>query len=118
MARARPVAGAHSIWEIVLHVAIWEAEVARVLDGKEYVTLQGEDEWPLVKATSEAAWKAAMGESDRAHAALREAIGRFPDERLSEKVSQREFSFYGLLHGVVQHNSYHAGQIGLLRKAQ
>ena len=39
------------------------------------------------------------------------------DERLNESAGGREFSFYFLLHGVVQHNLYHAGQIALLKKA-
>lgn len=94
--------------------AAWEAETARVLGGKEYVTLAGDDDWSPESGT----WEAALEELDRSHAALHEAIGKFPDERLREKVAGKEFSFYGLLLGVVQHNVYHAGQIGLLRKAQ
>ena len=114
IAAAESIPGAHSIWQIVRHVAAWEAGVARVLDGKEYVSLQGEGDWPPVGS---ATWEATLDELDGSHAALRQALERFPDERLKDRVADREFSFYGLLHGVVQHNIYHAGQIGLLRKA-
>jgi len=112
MAAAHPIPGVNSIWRIVRHVAAWEAEIARVLGGKEHVTLAGEDDWPPQSGT----WAGALEELDQSHAALIEAIGRFPDERLREKVPGRDFSFWGLLLGVVQHNVYHAGQIGLLRK--
>ena len=39
------------------------------------------------------------------------------DEELDQKVPGREFTFYVLLHGVVHHNLYHAGQIAILKKA-
>jgi len=32
-AAARPIAGAHSIWELVLHIAAWDKAVARRLAG-------------------------------------------------------------------------------------
>jgi hypothetical protein len=45
------------------------------------------------------------------------AIRGMEDARLDEPAGGREFNFYFLLHGVVQHNLYHAGQIALLKKA-
>jgi len=42
----KPIAGAHSIWEIVLHVAAWDNESALALGGKEYVMLSGDADWP------------------------------------------------------------------------
>lgn len=45
------------------------------------------------------------------------AIEQLGDARLSETVPGRAFDFYFLLHGVVQHSLYHAGQIALLKKA-
>ncbi len=41
---------------------------------------------------------------------------KLPHAKLSETVPGREYSVYCLLHGVVQHNLYHAGQIALLKK--
>ena len=41
----------------------------------------------------------------------------FPEGRLIEIVpGQERFNFYFLLHGIVQHNAYHAGQIALLQR--
>jgi len=43
-----------------------------------------------------------------------------PDSRLYEVVPDKEgthYTFYYMLHGVVQHELYHAGQIALLKKA-
>jgi uncharacterized damage-inducible protein DinB len=41
-----------------------------------------------------------------------------PDEQLAELTGEGgKYNFYFLLHGVVQHNLYHAGQIALLKRA-
>jgi len=53
---------------------------------------------------------------DAAHAELAAAIRHCAPERLSEKVTGKRYSVYFLLHGIVQHNLYHAGQIAILRK--
>ena len=43
---------------------------------------------------------------------------KLTDDRLREKVlGDVPYSIYTMLHGVVQHNLYHAGQIALLQKA-
>jgi hypothetical protein len=116
MAAAHPIAGAHSIWEIVAHISAWEAEVARVLGGKPHITMQGEEDWPPVTDTSEEAWKAALAHLDASHQGLRAAIRTMAEEDLDKPVPGRDFSFYVLLHGVAHHSLYHSGQIGLLKK--
>jgi uncharacterized damage-inducible protein DinB len=112
-AAAKPVSGAHSIWELVLHVTAWEREARAVLEGKAYETLAGEKDWPPVHET----WQVTL---DRLEAATRElisAIKAMPEEKLNESAGGAEYNFYFLLHGVVQHNLYHAGQIALLKRA-
>jgi hypothetical protein len=64
----------------------------------------------------EAAWQAALGILDSSMEALIAAVGELPDDRLWPNLDGFEFNTYWLLMGVVQHNAYHAGQIGLLKK--
>jgi uncharacterized damage-inducible protein DinB len=116
-AAARPIEDAHSIWQLVRHIAAWETEAARVLEGKQYVTLQGDADWPPVDDKTDAAWTGALGELQVAQKALVDACTKLTDEQLDQMVPGTEFSFYFLLHGVIQHNLYHAGQIALLKKA-
>ena len=55
----------------------------------------------------------------RVHEQLIAAVAAFPDSRLDEMVPGKEgshYTFYYMLHGVVQHELYHAGQIALLKK--
>jgi uncharacterized damage-inducible protein DinB len=116
-AAARPLSEAHNIWEIVLHIATWEAVVRRRLQGEAVADLPPEQDWPPVQETTEAAWHKAMDDLYRGHRALREAIARSGERRLAEIVPGKEHSVYHMLHGVIQHDLYHAGQIAVLKKA-
>jgi uncharacterized damage-inducible protein DinB len=37
------------------------------------------------------------------------------DDRLATRVVGRPYSVYVMLHGIIDHNVYHAGQVALLR---
>ena len=117
-AAARPPAGLHTIWELVLHVTAWQRAALAALDGVAYVSLEGEGDWPPEPGdASDDAWLAALSEMAKVNGELVAATRVFPEERLAEIVpGQERFNFYFLLHGVVQHNVYHAGQIALLKR--
>ena len=116
-AAAKPIPGAHSIWELVLHIEAWVREPLLTLQGKTYVLHAGEDDWPPVRETTPEAWQAAQAQLESTARQLVEAVRATDDAKLNELVGGREYTFYFLLHGVVQHNLYHAGQIALLKKA-
>jgi uncharacterized damage-inducible protein DinB len=116
-AARRPIASAHSIWEIVLHVAVWESIVRRRLSGEVIGDLPPEQDWPAVGEESEAAWKQALADLTRAHAELQKALTRLTDRQLAQAVPGPGYSVYYMIHGAVQHALYHAGQIALLKKA-
>src|SRR5438552_2144561 len=59
-AASKPIPGAHSIWELVLHVEAWEREVSLVLATKLYETLDGEADWPAVLETGAQDWRRAL----------------------------------------------------------
>ncbi len=114
-AGARPVADAHSIWELVLHITAWEKAALRMLEG-EAVDLPTAEDWPAPAAPTDDAWQRTLASLAAVHAALLDAVSRLPDARLGDIAPGREYSIYFLLHGVVQHALYHAGQIAVLRK--
>ncbi len=118
-AAAHPIAHAHSIWELALHIAAWDGAVLRRLGGGA-VELSDAENFPAVTDGSEAAWRKAVAEVRGVHAELVSAVSALPDSRLGEGVPGKEeahHTFYYMLHGVVQHELYHAGQIALLKKA-
>jgi len=69
-----------------------------------------------VQETTEAVWKKTLQELERSHRDLKKAVENLAEDQLNEKIKGGKISFYVLLHGVVQHDLYHAGQIALLKK--
>ncbi|MGO4884128.1 MAG: DinB family protein [Bryobacteraceae bacterium] len=117
-AGARPMAEAHTIWELVLHITVWMSVVTGRLDGAEIPTLPPEQDWPAAPAPTESGWLDALGALAQAQLSLESAVGKLTDDRLRDKVlGDTPYSIYTMLHGVVHHNLYHAGQIALLKKA-
>jgi uncharacterized damage-inducible protein DinB len=119
-AAAHPIKGAHSIWELLLHVAAWDDAVLRRAGGTA-VKLSDEENFPSIKDTSEAAWRKTMEQVKLKHEALVNAVAAFPDSRLFDPVpgkTQKYYDHFYMFSGIVQHDLYHAGQIALLKKAQ
>src|SRR5262245_59839004 len=116
-ASARPISNAHSIWELVNHIGAWEQIALRRLEGESEIEIPDEINFPPVTESSEAAWQATLQSFEASHRSLREGIKKIDDARLEEIATGTSYSIYVLLHGVIQHNLYHAGQIALLKKA-
>ena len=117
-ADARPIPHAHTIWELMLHIAAWDGAVRRRLAG-EALELSDEQNFPPVKDTSETAWRKALDRVRQVHDELVQAVSELPDSRLGDRVPGKQgahYTYYYMLHGVAQHEAYHAGQIALLKK--
>lgn len=119
-ASSHPVPSAHSVWQLVNHIRAWEGACLRRLNG-DPAQLSDEEDWPAVTDTSDAAWSQAKRELIATHEELLKAIAGFDETRLDEPIipeSSTPFpSVYVTLHGGVQHDLYHAGQIAVLKKA-
>jgi uncharacterized damage-inducible protein DinB len=116
-AAAHPITGAHSIWELALHIATWERFVRRRIVETTALEPTDDENFPTVQDTSEQAWRTAVEEITSNHQALLETVAALDDAKLSEIVPGKPYSVYFMLHGVIQHDLYHAGQIALLKKA-
>jgi uncharacterized damage-inducible protein DinB len=117
-AAAKPQSDVHSIWELVLHIAAWDVAACRRMAGKKWQP-EGRANFPLVpKQATEAAWRKAVAHAKRTHDVLVKTVAALPEPRLRERVPGKRYDFYFMLHGVVQHELYHAGQIAILKKAQ
>ncbi len=116
-ASTRPIAAAHTIWELALHIAVWDRVVARRLAGERVEPSPAQD-WPQPGAPmDEDAWERTLRGIRDARAELRAALLAFDERRIEDIVPGRDHSFYVMIHGIIQHDLYHAGQIALLRKA-
>jgi uncharacterized damage-inducible protein DinB len=121
-ASARPIPHGHTIWELVLHMTAWKNEVRRRIGGAPAGEPK-EGDWPTVGEPTDARWTDALAALDRAHAALAAAVRTLPEAKIFEPTNDprvREtgagVSHYTLLHGIVQHDAYHSGQMAILKK--
>jgi uncharacterized damage-inducible protein DinB len=106
-------------------MAAWQNEVRRRLGGKA-PALPEEGDWPEPDEISETAWERDQQLLEASLDDLLEALaGRTePDlERTGGAISDRDpalgtgVTHRAMVHGLIQHNAYHSGQIALLRKA-
>jgi uncharacterized damage-inducible protein DinB len=111
----RPGPAAHNIWEVVNHITAWQTAAGGAMRGGVMPRLGKADDWPAAGRT-EAQWRAAVKRLAKANQALLTALSEFPKQRLDDQLPGRKHSFYFMLHGVIQHNLYHGGQVALLKK--
>jgi uncharacterized damage-inducible protein DinB len=112
-ARARPIAGAHSIWEIVRHVTAW-ADIARQrIHGEALGDPTAEQDWPPIGDD----WAQDLERLKDSHRRLAADVRQLDDAALDARVKTLEYPVGVLLDGVVEHGTYHGGQIALLKKA-
>jgi len=117
-AAAHPLPDAHSIWELVLHIAAWDEAVNRRIVTNKALTLSDDENFPPIKDKSPAAWKQAIAFLRKTHKELVKTVANLPDTRLYQRVPGKNYNIYFMLHGVTQHELYHAGQIAILKKTR
>jgi len=116
-AAAKPIAGGHSIWEIVRHVTVW-AEVARArIHGDRTGDLTPQEDWPPPGAATASAWTQLVEALHESHRALATDVRRLDEAAIHERVKGLDYTVGNLLHGVIEHGTYHGGQIALLKRA-
>jgi uncharacterized damage-inducible protein DinB len=122
-AARRPVASAHTIYELVHHVGAWIEEVTRRLEGRAAREPDDGDFPSPDRTVNTAEWEAVQRRLTERASALLAVMERFDDSRLNEVLrDDREpplapTSYYATLHGLIEHTAYHTGQMLLLRRA-
>ena len=108
-----PDDSAHSACEIVLHIASWLEIVRERMRGTEVSPTSAQD-WPAAKGSPDVAWGGARRRLLAAHASLQSAVDAITPGELQAVVPGKSYDVRFMLHGVVQHTIYHAGQVAQL----
>ncbi len=115
----KPYPDRHSIWDLALHVAYWNYAVERRLtDAPKGGFPRRPANWPHPSgAVTEDAWAEDRRLVRCHHARLLEALTSFDPARLDEIAGDKGATTYAdLITGVVLHDTYHAGQIQMLKR--
>lgn len=114
----KPWPDRHSIWELALHIAYWNYAVWRRLTGSEAGGFdRAPSNWPAVPDPPSAdAWTADRRLVRKWHDRLRAELASFDPARLDDPAGDSETSYADLITGIVLHDTYHAGQIQLMKR--
>jgi hypothetical protein len=110
----KPPWSAHCIWDLVAHLTAELIYARAVIEGIAGPWSAGTTTWPTITDTSSVAWQKAIDDLKKANRALVRAVEKLNDDVLDQKPVRVKGPFYLMLHGTIQHNIYHAGQISLL----
>ncbi len=105
------VSTSHTIIELVLHMTAWRNFVSKRLLGDNDFDVSEMANFP--KGTD---WTAALDALQQSQEELVRAIRQFPEVKMDVIVPTRDYDFYTMLQGIIQHDIYHTGQIVLLKK--
>lgn len=110
-----PSPDVHSAWEIFRHITFWHRTVVLRIrgDADDYGDA---DDWPPVHDTTESSWGDAWEDLRLSYVELYDTIRLLPDNRLNDRVVGKDYTVGFMLLGVIEHDTYHAGQVALLAK--
>jgi uncharacterized damage-inducible protein DinB len=122
-ASVRSIPRGHTIWELVLHMTVWTREVASRVRGS--APKSPAQDWPIPESGGgDAAWRWAQDDLAAAHKDLEGAVDDLQPDDLVRWIGDQRDTSAGtgvtvgtLIRGLLQHHTYHEGQIGLLKKS-
>ena len=119
LAARRSIPHAHTIWEIVLHMTAWTREVASRVRGA--AAKSPPEDWPAARfGGGEPAWKAAKDDLAAAQREIEAAVAALKADDLVRWIENHEgvgYTVGTVIRGLLQHHTYHEGQIAILKRA-
>lgn len=106
----------HTIIELLEHMIAWRTFVIKRLQGDNEFEIEQEESFKHVSAMTSGIWQDAMQRLHQTQDNLLQILSQTTDEKLDDMVAGREYTVDKMLHGVIQHDVYHIGQIALLQK--
>ena len=113
-AAARPVTGAHTIWELVMHMTFWEGVATKRLAGLR-AGLVEELNFPAMPDVIEENWQKTLDTFRASNQNFRQAVTNLEPGKLDQLTAVGKRTSYGEMHGIIEHHVYHVGQIALLK---
>lgn len=105
----------NSIWQIVNHMIAWRENVLLRIQGNEIVT-PNNNYFTEVEKLSETEWQKALERLENSQHQWIAFLNTFEESEFEKIYSKNRMSYYEHIHGILQHDAYHLGQIVLLSK--
>ena len=117
----RPTSGMHSVAELISHLTFWRNEaLLKIQNGGGGKTDDDPGNWKDIEALKEKGWQQIQADYDQSLVDLLDLLKQKDDHFLSSTYYDPDFkgdySFGWLLDGILHHDIYHLGQLGLVIK--
>ena len=114
-ANQRPLKNGNTIWEIVNHIIAWRENVLKRVQG-EVLETPSNNYIEKVEDVSGEAWQQTLESLETTQKQWLYFLSTFPEADFEKEYSVNKHSYYKHIHGIIQHDAYHLGQIVLLVK--
>ena len=105
----------NTIWEIVNHLIQWRRTILSRVQG-EVVNAPDHNYFVPVLDSSEAAWEQSLQSLAKSQELWNAFFESFDDADFAKIYANNGHTYYEHLHGIIQHDVYHLGQIVILKK--
>jgi uncharacterized damage-inducible protein DinB len=112
----KPNAETHSAIELLYHMINWEEFILHQLEGNISDPARYEsNDWRTINRVVHT-WSAGIEIYASLHNRIINILKKSAPELLNRKAQHRDYDIRILLHGLIDHNIYHCGQLASLRK--
>lgn len=116
LAFERPLPELHSVAELISHILVWRKECILKLKGQNsQLTMDSPENWLANDVLRRTGWETLKSEFYNSQKEIVELIENETDDYL-EKQHTDGYTFKYLLEGLIHHDLYHLGQIGIVIK--
>lgn len=113
----RPLPEIHSVAEIVSHMLVWRRDTIGKLKGQESdLTIESPENWKSNEELKIIGWDKLKKDLSDSQEELVNYLSDKDDQYLKETMYKEEFSLKYLVEGLLHHDLYHLGQIGITIK--
>jgi len=114
-ANQRPIKNGNTIWEITNHIIAWRENVLKRV-GDEVIETPANNYIEKIKDVSEEAWRQTLEALETTQKEWLYFLSTFNEADFSNEYPVNKLTYYQHIHGIIQHDAYHLGQIVLLAK--
>lgn len=105
----------NTIWEIINHMISWRQNVLGRVNG-EITDSPADNYFAPVTDTSEAAWSETLQRLKTTQEEWTHFLSHMKEEIFDQVYPNNNNNYYEHIHGILQHDAYHLGQVVLLAK--
>lgn len=114
-ANQRPIKDGNTIWEIVNHIIAWRENVLKRVQG-EVIQTPSSNYIEKIEDASDDAWQQTLEALETTQKEWLYFLGTFNEAHFGNEYPVNKLTYYQHIHGIIQHDAYHLGQIVLLAK--